>query len=75
MIFKRLTGMVFYNNLFFLFRHPTVLPSDMIKQIDQMFDTNTSDEFDLDFVPNLVFNDCEEWEKLPNSTFKSFQNT
>ncbi len=32
-----------------------------------MFDKNVLDELDLDHVPNLIFNDCEEWEKLPNS--------
>ncbi len=53
-------------------RHSISFPHEIIVLLDEMFDKNVMDELDLDYVPNLLFNDCEEWEKLPNSELNVF---
>ena len=39
----------------------------MIPLLEEMFTDSEEDNFAQDSMPNLVFNDNEEWENVPNS--------
>jgi hypothetical protein len=47
-------------------KHSISFPSHMIPLLEEMF-TESEEEFFQDCMPNLVFNDNEEWETVPNS--------
>ena len=48
-------------------RSSIIYPTEMIALLDEMFVKCETDDFELNFMPNIPFNDNEEWETLPNS--------
>lgn len=40
----------------------------MIPLLEEMFVDSTDDDIMQDSIPNLIFNDNEEWETVPNSS-------
>jgi hypothetical protein len=54
-----------YNNL--NLRHSICFPNHIIPLLDEMFNDSAEDNMMQDSIPNLIFNDYDEWETVPNS--------
>jgi len=48
-------------------RHSIEYPNEIINSLDEMFVLDETDERGIDSIPNLPFNDNEDWETIPNS--------
>jgi hypothetical protein len=60
-------------NLFkFLFRYSIAFPSHLIPLLEDMFTDYEEDTLTPESVPNLIFNDNEDWETIPNSNLIFF---
>ena len=49
-------------------RHSISFPNHIIPLLDDMFTDSEDDNMMQESIPNLIFNDVEEWETVPNSS-------
>ena len=50
-----------------MIRYSIAFPSHLIPLLEDMFTDYEEDALTPESVPNLIFNDNEDWETIPNS--------